>query len=113
MPDSDCLDYGNNNSNSTIYSKNEIKKVKGKDCLIVYQENDYAKSKHYFSKNLKINPDIYLNHKAYQWDELMKNGNGGLVLRSEHSYKDYTLIMEFDEIKEEDPGMGRYENRCK
>ena len=41
---------------------------------------------------------MYVNHKAYQWNEVMQAANGGVVLRSEFIYADYTLVMEFDEI---------------
>src|SRR5690349_15294320 len=47
MPDSSCFDYGLDNSTSKIYTKNESKKIKGQDCIIVYQESKNSKSVHY------------------------------------------------------------------
>jgi hypothetical protein len=55
---------------------------------------------------------MYVNHKAYQWNETMKAANGGVVLRSEFMYTDYTLVMEFDEITKGKVDFSKYDDRC-
>ena len=61
----------------------------------------------------EVNPDMYVNHKAYQWDEAMKVANGEVVLKSEFIYPDYTLVMEFDKIDKGKVDFSKYDSRCK
>jgi hypothetical protein len=87
-----CEDYGlvtDSIVSWKIYDTEE--KVLGYSCRILEMQKRNSWVKYYVCPELKIAPATYASHKAYNWDAYGKYAKGGLILRSEHRFKNFTL----------------------
>lgn len=87
-----CEDY-NTPTDSVLSSKlyNTDEKVLGYSCKVLEMQKKNSWVKYYISTDIKIAPATYQKHKSYNWDFYGNKGEGGLILRSEHRFKLFTM----------------------
>jgi hypothetical protein len=72
-----------------IYHTKE--KVLGYACKILEMQKGSSWVKYHVSTDLLIAPATYHLHKAYNWDMYGTASGGGLILKSEHRFKRFTM----------------------
>ena len=83
-----------------VYDTNE--KILGQNCRILEFQGLYFWNRFYVSKDIQISPNIYKNHKAYNWQFYGNQAAGGLILKLEHRFKNFTMHGEAVSISEMD-----------
>jgi hypothetical protein len=58
--------------------------------------------KYYVSREQKVAPATYQNHKAFNWDVYGEKASGGLILKLEHRFKNFTMKGTAIEVKKQD-----------
>lgn len=101
----ECEDYGTFTDSvlsHKIYDTDE--KILGYTCKILEIQKKNSWLQYYVSDDLKIAPATYRLHKSYNWDFYGEKANGGLILKSEHRFKYFTMkgIATFIELKHGD-----------
>lgn len=81
-----------------IYDTDE--KILGYPCRILEFKSNVFNTKYYVSKDLILSPLTYKKHKAYNWSFYGEQANGGLILRLEHQFKNYSMTGNAVIIKE-------------
>lgn len=92
IPDSLCEDYGIDTDSVIsfkVYDTNE--KVVGYECRIIEYQSKLFRTKYYVSKDLRIAPGTYEKHKSYNWSFYGRKAEGGLIMKIEHRFKNYTM----------------------
>lgn len=88
----ECEDYGVANDSVISYKIIDTdEKILGYKCKILEVQKKNSWLQYYFSNELKIAPATYRRHAAYNWDFYGEKANGGLILKSEHRLKYFTL----------------------
>jgi len=82
-----------------IYDSDE--KVLGQQCRILEMQKGNSWVKYYVSTEMKIAPATYQKHRSYNWDFYGEKASGGLILRSEHRFKKFTMKGEATAVSEE------------
>jgi len=82
-----------------IYEKTE--RIMGHHCRIIEWQGKYFYNIYYVSTDLKIAPYTYKDHLAYNWKFYGEKTGGGLILKSEHRFKNFTMRSNVVNIKEE------------
>jgi hypothetical protein len=72
-----------------VYETKE--KVLGHTCRIIKCQGKYFYNIFYVATELKMSPGTYKNHVAYNWKFYAEKTGGGIVLKSEHRFKNYTM----------------------
>ena len=72
-----------------LYDTDE--KILGYPCKILEVQKKNSWLQYYVSNELKISPGTYRKHVSYNWDFYGEKTNGGLILRSEHRFKSFTM----------------------
>jgi hypothetical protein len=88
----ECEDYGIQTDSVlhyAMYPSDEL--IFGHPCTILEIQSKYFWTRYYISQLLRIAPDTYKNHKAYNWAFYGKMTNGGLILKSVHKFKNHTM----------------------
>jgi len=88
----ECEDYGiatDSIISFKIYDTDET--VLGHRCNIIEWQGKYFYNKFYVATDLNISPATYKNHLAYNWKFYGEKAEGGLILKSEHRFKNYTM----------------------
>jgi hypothetical protein len=88
----DCEDYGVSNDSvlsSRVYPA--AGKILEQECDIVELLKKNSLVRYHVSREIKIAPATYKDHKAYNWDVYGEKGKGGLILKTEHVFKHFTL----------------------
>ena len=88
----ECQDYGA--FTDSIISFRIIdtdEKILGYSCKILEVQKKNSWLQYYFSTDLKVAPATYNKHISYNWDLYGEKADGGLILRSEHRLKYFTL----------------------
>lgn len=88
----ECEDYGvatDSVLNWKLYTTDE--KVMGYSCKILELQKRNSLVKYYVSEELKIAPATYNKHKAYNMDVYGEKSGGGLILKLEHRFKNFTM----------------------
>ena len=88
----DCEDYGAF-TDSVISHKliDTEEKILGYSCKILEIQKKNSWLQYYVSNDLKLAPGTYRKHVSYNWDYYGEKANGGLILRSEHRFKYFTM----------------------
>lgn len=98
-----CEDYGQL-TDSVIsikqYPANET--VLGQQCDILEMQKKNSWVKYYVSREIKIAPPTYIHHKAYNMDLYGNKADGGLILKLEHRFKNFTMKGLASEISKKD-----------
>ena len=72
-----------------LYDTDE--KILGYSCKILEIQKKNSWLKYYVSNDLRIAPSTYNKHISYNWNFYGEKANGGLILKSEHRLKYFTL----------------------
>ena len=87
-----CEDYGVFTDSVLSYKIVDTdEKIMGYTCKILEIQKKNSWLQYYVSNELRIAPATYKNHVSYNWDLYGEKANGGLILRSEHRFKYFTL----------------------
>ena len=88
----ECEDYGIAGDSVVSFKIIDTdEKILGYSCRILEIQKKHSWLQYYFSNDLKIAPATYRRHAAYNWDFYGEKAQGGLILRSEHRLKYFTL----------------------
>jgi len=88
----ECEDYGLFTDSVISYKIIDTdEKILGYSCKILEVQKKNSWLQYYFSNELKIAPATYRQHASYNWDFYGEKANGGLILKSEHRLKYFTL----------------------
>ena len=88
----ECEDYGlftDSVLSFKLYDTDE--KILGYSCKILEIQKKNSWLQYYVSNDLTIAPSTYNKHVSYNWDFYGEKANGGLILKSEHRLKYFTL----------------------
>lgn len=66
-------------------------KILGYRCKILELQKKNSWLRYYVSNDLKLAPGTYQRHASYNWDFYGEKTNGGLIHRSEHRFKYFTM----------------------
>lgn len=87
-----CEDYGIVTDSVLSWKiKDTNEKVLGQSCMILEIQKKNSRVQYYVSKEMKIAPATYQKHKSYNWDFYGEKATGGLILKSEHRFKNFTM----------------------
>jgi len=87
-----CEDYGVATDSVLSYKlSNTTEKILGYSCKILHMQKKNSWVRYYVSNQLKIAPATYQQHKSYNWDFYGEKAEGGLILRSEHHFKNFIM----------------------
>jgi hypothetical protein len=87
-----CEDYSQPTDSILSFSIYDTDvKVLGYPCRILEFRSKIFHTRYYVSTDLKIAPGTYQKHKAYNWSFYGRQTNGGLILKLEHRFKNYTM----------------------
>lgn len=98
-----CEDYSKENDvvlSFKVYDTNE--KILGHRCKVLEVQKKNALLIYYFSTNMKMAPATYSQHRSYNWDFYGDKSEGGIILKSEIRFKDFTKKGIATEIREYD-----------
>ncbi len=88
----ECEDYGTFTDSVISYKIIDTdEKILGYSCKILEVQKKSSWLQYYISNDLKIAPATYRQHASYNWDFYGEKANGGLILKSEHRLKYFTL----------------------
>ena len=88
----ECEDY--RVATDTVISYKEYpakEKILGQQCKVIEWQGKYFNNRFYVSTEVKIPPATYREHMAYNWKFYGDKAHGGLILKSEHTFKNYTM----------------------
>ena len=88
----ECEDYGPATDSILyyqIYGTDE--KVLGHPCFTIEWQGKYFWNKYWVASDLRIAPGTYEKHLAYNWQFYGKKTGGGVILKLEHRFKNYTM----------------------
>lgn len=87
-----CEDYGiPTDSIISFKTYDTDEKVLGFQCKIIEFQAKRFWNKYFVSTDLIIAPGTYNKHVSYNWKYCNEKTGGGLILKSEHRFKNYTM----------------------
>lgn len=97
----ECEDYGVLTDSIVTYKLYDTdEKILGHSCKILEMQKSNSWVIYYISNELKIAHATYGKHKSYNWDIYGEKANGGLILKSEHRFKNFVMKGVATNIKE-------------
>ncbi len=88
----ECEDYGIFTDSVISWKRHPAnEKILDQDCDILEIQKKNSFVRYYVSKQNRIAPLTYQKHRSYNWDVYGEKANGGLILRSEHRFKNFTM----------------------
>lgn len=98
----ECEDYSVSTDTILSYKEYETnEKILGQKCKIIEWQGKYFYNIFYVSTDMQIAPTTYKNHVSYNWKFYGEKSKGGLILKSEHRFKNYTMKGIAVSMKEE------------
>jgi len=98
----ECEDYRIPTDSIISYKVYETEeKIMGHNCRIIEWQGKYFYNIYYVSTDFKITPGTYKEHVSYNWKFYGEKTGGGLILKSEHRFKNYTMKGSAVNIKED------------
>lgn len=103
QPSYQCEDY-NIVTDSVLSVKfyDTDERIAGYACSILEMQKSHSWVRYYVSRELKIAPATYQRHRSYNWDVYGKKADGGLILKSEHRFKNFTMYGIVSSLKRYD-----------
>lgn len=88
-----CEDYGLPTDSILAYKLyNTDEKIVGYNCLILEFESNNFHTRYWVNNDLRITPATYKQHTAFNWRFYGEKTNGALILKTEHRFKNYTMV---------------------
>ena len=100
----ECEDYGiptDSIITFKIYPTKE--KIQGQEVEVLEYQSKYFWTRYYMSKALKISPKTYKDHLAYNMSFYGDKTEGGLILKLEHRFENYSMRGDLLELKRYKP----------
>lgn len=101
--DYSCDDYGlvtDSVISWKIYDASE--KILGYACRILEMQKSNSWVRYHVSTDLRLAPATYQKHRSYNWDLYGEKAEGGLILRSEHRFRQFTMKGEATAVDRKD-----------
>lgn len=90
--DQDCEDYSVNTDTILHFKVYDIEeKVLGHRSRVIEYQGKYFWNKYVVSRDLRLAPETYQKHQAYNWSFYGDQTGGGLILQLEHRFENYTM----------------------
>jgi hypothetical protein len=92
QPDLTCEDYAaftDSVLSWKLYDTDE--KIMGYACRVLEMQTTHSWVKYYVSREQMIAPGTYRRHRSYNWDVYGEKTGGGLILKSEHRFTNFTM----------------------
>ncbi|MES2778193.1 MAG: hypothetical protein V4722_28715 [Bacteroidota bacterium] len=87
-----CEDYAVATDSIISFSMHDTdEKVLGHRCKIIEFQSKLFWTRYFVSTDLKIAPGTYQKHVAYNWKFCNEKTEGGLILKLEHRFENYTM----------------------
>ncbi len=67
-------------------------KVLGQSVCILEIQGRYFFTRYFVSREMKMSPFVWQKHLAYNWSFYGDKAEGGLILKLEHHFKNYTMF---------------------
>ncbi|MBL7738347.1 MAG: hypothetical protein JNK14_03955 [Chitinophagaceae bacterium] len=88
----ECEDYSVVTDSVIAYKLYDTEeKVLGYSCRILEVQKKNSWLRYHVSTDLRIAPAVYNKHVSYNWDFYGNKASGGLILRSEHRFRYFTM----------------------
>ncbi len=87
-----CEDYGvvtDRVLSARLYDTDE--KVLGYACRVLELQKGNSFVKYYVSREQKLSPSTYRDHRSFNWDVYGREADGGLILKLEHRFPHFTM----------------------
>ncbi len=100
----ECEDYGfptDSIISFRVYDSSQ--KILGHEIKVLEFQSKLFWTRYYVSKNLQIAPETYKKHTAYNLSFYGNQTDGGLILKLEHKFKNYTMFGDLSELKKHKP----------
>ncbi len=65
--------------------------VLGYDTRILEIEGQNSTTRFWVSTDLKVNPENFAKHQAYNWYFYLQKADGGIILKTEHEFPKFTM----------------------
>jgi hypothetical protein len=65
--------------------------IPGHACQLLAVKAGGFDSEFYFSPEIRLPPESYRLHEAYNWRAIMEKTGGGMILKSVHHFEDFTM----------------------
>lgn len=101
QPDLTCEDYATFTDSVLswkLYDTDE--KIMGYACRVLEMQKTHSWVKYYVSREQMIAPATYRRHSSYNWDVYGEKTAGGLILKSEHRFKHFTMLGTVTALKD-------------
>ena len=72
-----------------VYETNE--EVMRHSCKVIEYKSKQLWNQYFVSKEIKVSPNTYKDHFAYNMEFYGRESDGGLILKLEHRFKKYTM----------------------
>ena len=79
-------------------------KILGQKCKVLEMQKGNSWVRYHVSTEMRIAPATYQKHRSYNWDFYGEKAEGGLILRSEHRFKKFTMKGQATHISVKDAG---------
>ncbi|NNF02031.1 MAG: hypothetical protein HKN22_05055 [Bacteroidia bacterium] len=94
-----CMDYKVwDDTLKTITKLGEGEKILGMQSLQLKFEATYAKTVYNLSVDHKLDPEKYAKHASTHFNKVLKEGNGGIALKSTYEFPRFTVIETATEV---------------
>ena len=88
----ECEDYGSFTDSVISYRFYfSEEKILGHSCKVLEIQKENSWVQYFVSDEFRISPSNYRLHRSYNWDFYGEKANGGLILKSEHRFKYFTM----------------------
>jgi hypothetical protein len=84
----------NNENPKRLIHMDSTSIVLGHPCYLVTTNASYGTTKSYYSKDIKVNPEDFKEHKIGNWYNKLKEVNGSILLKSINEYETYIHVYE-------------------
>ena len=87
-----CQDYSQNPDPLVSYKVYETdEKILGQSCKVIEFQSRSSLNKYWVSKEQFLAPATYKDHLAYNWAFYGQQARGGIILKLEHQFQEFTM----------------------
>ena len=83
------------------YKVDGTQEINGYTCNKLVFEYENHTTTYFYTDKHRLHPQLYRNHVAFYYKKRMKMTNGGMIIRAEIKYRNYTKIIDTVELVEE------------
>jgi len=95
-----CEDYSIATDSVLSYKLNNTEeKILGYNCRVIELQKSRSFVKYYVSNEHIMSPTTYKDHRSYNWDFYGNKTGGGLILKVEHRFRNFTMHGEAKDLQ--------------